>query len=115
LHHTMIRAPAAAVLAVQKPGTKGRFGSRLCENAQEPTTRRIIFSITLLPIAATAPFVFRLTKSGRIFYAKIKRLRFHTASGIKSGSRRKAERRLRLPKRSAAVDNLAVQTFGSGS
>jgi hypothetical protein len=76
----MIRAPAAAVLAVQKPGTKGRFGSRLCENAQEPTTRRIIFSITLLPIAATAPFVFRLTKSGRIFYAKIKRLRFHTAS-----------------------------------
>jgi len=35
--------------------------------------------------------------------------------GIKSGSHRKAERRLWLPKRSAAADNLAVQTFGSGS
>src|SRR6516162_8445330 len=54
--------------------------AHLCENSQEPTRWRIIFSITLLPIAATAPFVFRLTKSGRIFYAKIKRLRFHTAS-----------------------------------
>ena len=63
---------------------KVRNGARLCENAQEPTTRRIIFSITLLPIAATAPFVFRLTKSGRIFYAKIKRLRFHTASVVTS-------------------------------
>jgi hypothetical protein len=51
---------------------------RLCENAQEPARRRIVFSITLLPIAVTALFVFRLTKSRRTFYAQIECLCFHT-------------------------------------
>jgi hypothetical protein len=54
-------------------------GSRLCEKAQEQTRRRIVFSIPLLPIAATAGFVFRLTKSRRTFYAQIERLCFHAA------------------------------------
>ena len=56
------------------------FRPRLCENTHEPTRRRIVSSIALSPIAATAPFVFRLTKLRRIFYAKIERLCFHTAS-----------------------------------
>jgi len=54
--------------------------AHLCENTQEPTSRRIVSSIALFPIAATALFVFRLTKSRRIFCAKIERLCFHTAS-----------------------------------
>src|SRR5262249_6983092 len=57
-----------------------RFPPRLCENAQEPTTRRIVFSIALFPIAATALFLIRLTKSRRTFYAQIECLCFHTAS-----------------------------------
>src|SRR5215469_5936802 len=52
---------------------------RLCENTQELTRRRIVFSIALFPTAATALFIFKLTKSRRIFYAKIERLCFHTA------------------------------------
>jgi len=40
-----------------------------CENAQDATRRRIIFSIALFPTVATAPFLFRLTKSRKIFYA----------------------------------------------
>jgi hypothetical protein len=46
--------------------TSDRLGSRLCENAQEPTRRRIVFSIALFPIAATALFLFRLTKSRKL-------------------------------------------------
>ena len=64
---------------VSRPANVG-LGSRLCENAQEPTRRRIVFSIALFPIAATALFVFRLTKSRRTFYAQIECLCFHTAS-----------------------------------
>jgi hypothetical protein len=45
------------------------FGARLCENTQGPTRRRIVFSIALFQIAAAAQFLFRLTKSRRIFYA----------------------------------------------
>src|SRR5580692_11321918 len=56
----------------------GKECPRLCENAQEPARRRIVFSITLLPIAVTALFVFRLTKSRRTFYAQIECLCFHT-------------------------------------
>src|SRR5215470_6839572 len=56
------------------------FGSSLCENVQEPTTRRIIFSIALFPIAASVLFLFRLAKSRRTFYAPIERLCFHTGS-----------------------------------
>ena len=41
---------------------------RPCENAQEPTMRRIVFFIAHFPIAATALFFFRLTKSRRTFY-----------------------------------------------
>src|SRR5215467_2295438 len=55
---------------------------RPCENAQEPTRRRIVFSIALFPIAATALFLFRLTKSRRTFYAQIECLCFHTASTL---------------------------------
>jgi hypothetical protein len=54
--------------------------AHLCENTQEPTRRRIIFSIALSQIVATTIIVFRLTKSRRIFYAKIECLCFHTAS-----------------------------------
>src|SRR5215472_5344601 len=66
--------------------------AHLCENAQEPTRRRIVFSIAVFPTAATALFLFRLTKSRRTFYAQIECLCFHTASGMKtsSGSRRRA-------------------------
>jgi hypothetical protein len=60
----------------------GGSGARLCENAQEPARRRIIFSIALFPTAATALFLFRLAKSRRTFYAQIGRLCFHTTSGI---------------------------------
>jgi len=48
---------------------KVRNGASLCENAQEATRRRIIYSIALFPIAATARFLFRLTKFTRTFYA----------------------------------------------
>src|SRR5215469_11325929 len=53
--------------------------AHLCENAQEPTRGRIIFSIPLFPIVATALFLFRTTKSRRTFYAQIECLCFHTA------------------------------------
>src|SRR6516165_4260162 len=56
--------------------------AHLCENTPEPTRRRIIFSIALFPIAATALFLFRLTKSRRTFYAQIECLCFHTASVV---------------------------------
>jgi hypothetical protein len=49
---------------------------RLCENVQEPTRRRIVFSSVLLPTAATALFVSRLTKSRMTFYAQIERACF---------------------------------------
>ena len=65
---------------MQKSGANVGKGSRLCENGQEPTRRRIVFSIVLFPVAAAALFVFRLTKSRRTFYAKIECLCFHTAS-----------------------------------
>jgi hypothetical protein len=57
-----------------------RSRPRPCENAQEPTRRRIVFSIALFLIAATALFLSRLTKSRRAFYAQIECLCFHTAS-----------------------------------
>src|SRR6516164_2587217 len=60
----------------------GRYGARLCEKTQEPTRRRIVFSIALRQIAATALFLFRLTKSRRTFYAQIECRCFPTASGI---------------------------------
>jgi hypothetical protein len=65
----------------------GRYGARLCENAQEPTRRRIVFSIALFPVAAIALFLFRLTKLRRTFYAQIECLCFHTASGMRTLSR----------------------------
>src|SRR6516165_3529360 len=40
-------------------------------------------------VAATALFLFRLTKSRRTFYAQIECLCFHTASGMRSRSRRR--------------------------
>src|SRR5215472_8698840 len=64
----------------------GRRCPRLCENTQEPTRRRIIFSIALFLIAVTALFLFRLTKSRRTFYAQIECLCFHTgAPGDRQG------------------------------
>src|SRR5262249_15979954 len=56
-----------------------RSRPRLCENTQELTRRRIVFSIALFPTAATALFIFKLTKSRSIFYVKIEGLCFHTA------------------------------------
>src|SRR5262249_37637430 len=55
-----------------------RCRPRVCENAQEPTSWRIVFSIALFPIAATALFLLRLAKSRRIFYAQIECLCFRT-------------------------------------
>ena len=52
---------------------------RLCKNAQEPTMRRIVFSIAHFLIAATALFLFRLTKSRKTFYVQVECLCFHTA------------------------------------
>src|SRR5215831_10691151 len=60
--------------------------AHLCENAQEPARRRIIFSIALFPTAATALFLFRLAKSRRTFYAQIGCLCFHTASVVSGRS-----------------------------
>src|SRR6516225_6895225 len=57
-------------------------GWSLCENAHEPTRWRIIFSIALFPIAATARVLFRLTKLRKIFYAQSERRRFHTTSVV---------------------------------
>ena len=57
--------------------------AHLCENAQEPTRWRIIFSIALFPIAATALFLFRLTKSRRNFYAQIECLCFHICGRLR--------------------------------
>src|SRR5215471_14059039 len=73
---------AASWLTGLLDGEAREVGSRpsLCENVQEPTTRRIIFSIALFPIAASVLFLFRLTKSRRTFYAQIERLCFHTGS-----------------------------------
>jgi len=82
------------------------MGARLCENTQEPTSRRIVSSIALFPIAATALFVFRLTKSRRIFYAQIERLCFHTASGITRRRQRLSERPLTGQQRSLAFCRL---------
>src|SRR5262252_6868068 len=56
--------------------------AHLCENAQEPTRRRILFTIVLFPTAATALFLFRLTKSRRTFYVQIECLCFHAASTL---------------------------------
>src|SRR5262249_38376347 len=55
-----------------------RSPPRVCENPQEPTSWRIVFSIALFPIAATALFLLRLAKSRRIFYAQIECLCFRT-------------------------------------
>src|SRR5215813_1051461 len=68
---------------------------RLCENTQELTRRRIVFSIALFPTTATALFIFKLTKSRSIFYAKIERLCFHTA-WPRSGHCRNRTRTARL-------------------
>ena len=70
----------AAGISISRIEPNDQKGSRLCENAQEPTRRSIIFSIDLSPNAATALFLFRLTKSRRTFYAQIECLCFHTAS-----------------------------------
>src|SRR5205809_157118 len=56
-----------------------RLCPRLCENAQEPTRRRIVSSIAFFRGRPPALFVFRLTKSRRTFYAQIERQRFYTA------------------------------------
>ena len=53
--------------------------AHLCENAQEPTWRRIIFSMALFPITVAALLLFRVTKSRRTFYEQIECLCFHTA------------------------------------
>src|SRR5215469_8647914 len=65
--------PFAARRDHRPPSTQanGSNRPRVCENAQEPTSWRIVFSIALFPIAATALFLFRLAKSRKIFYAQI--------------------------------------------
>src|SRR5215472_18402713 len=60
-------------------------------NAQEPTRRKIVFSIALFLIAATALFLSKLTKSRTVFYAQIECLCFHTPS-VASGHSATPER-----------------------
>src|SRR5215470_5521167 len=74
---------------MQKSGANVRKPPRLCENAQEPTRRRIVFSIALFPVAATALLLFRLTKLSRTFYAQIECLSFHTASTLNGHCQRR--------------------------
>jgi hypothetical protein len=74
--------------------SKVALGARLCENNQEPTRQRIVFSIALLSIATTTVFLFKLMKSRRSFYAQTECLRFHTASGRRRCSATRIERRL---------------------
>ena len=56
-----------------------RSGSRLCENASEPRTLRIVFSIALCQQHLPVRLVSAATKSRWKFYAQIQRLSFHTA------------------------------------
>ena len=61
------------------PHENGNNGWRLCENAQQPAIRRIVFSIAYFLIADTVLFFFRLTKLRRTFYVQVECLCFHTA------------------------------------
>jgi hypothetical protein len=54
-------------------------GSRLCENASEPRTPRIVFSIAHCQQHPPARLVSATTKSRWKFYAQVQRLSFHTA------------------------------------
>jgi hypothetical protein len=72
-------AANGAKLPVTQAPRNGKCCPRLWENAQEPTRRRIVFSIALLLTAATALFVSTLTKLRRTFYAQIECVCFHTA------------------------------------
>src|SRR5882762_4160994 len=52
---------------------------RLCENALERRTRRIVFSIAFFRQKLPVHLVSASTKSRRKFYAQVGRLSFHTA------------------------------------
>src|SRR6476620_6220822 len=54
-------------------------GSRLCENASEPRTLRIVFSIAYCQQHPPVRLVSATTKSRWKFYAQVRRLSFHTA------------------------------------
>src|SRR4029077_11723470 len=56
-----------------------RPGSRLCENASEPRTLRIVFSIALCQQHLSVRLVSAATKSRWKFYAQVQRLSFHAA------------------------------------
>src|SRR6267154_5424712 len=56
-----------------------RFGSRLCENAFEPRTLRIVFSIAFCQQHPPVRLASVTTKSRWKFYAQVERLSFHTA------------------------------------
>lgn len=56
-----------------------RFGSRLCENALEPRTLRIVFSIALCKQQLPVRLIPAATKSRWKFYTQVQRLSFHTA------------------------------------
>ena len=59
-------------------------GSRLCENASEPRTLRIVFSIALCQRHLPVRLVSAATKSRWNFYALVQRLSFH-AAWVKNG------------------------------
>src|SRR5215467_11353374 len=71
-------SPTDPFSVVQLRIRNGSCCPRVCENPQEPISWRIVFSIALFPIAATALSLLRLAKSRRIFYAQIECLCFHT-------------------------------------
>src|SRR5262249_62005672 len=78
-HPVRRTAAFGALHSVADHAAYGRRCPRLCKNAQEPTMRRIVFSIAHFLIAATALFLFRLTKSRKTFYVQVECLCFHTA------------------------------------
>jgi hypothetical protein len=68
-----------------------RYGSRLCENASEPRTLRIVFSIAYHQQRLPVRLVSTTTKSRWKFYTQVQLLSFHTA-WVKSGPRCVLER-----------------------
>ena len=68
-----------------------RSGSRLCENAFEPRTLRIVFSIAFCQQHLPVRLLSATMKSRWKFYAQVQCLSFHTA-WVKSGPWRVLER-----------------------
>ena len=80
--------PASNRACISRSSFSASSRPRLCENAQQPRMRRIVFSISffgqLLPVQLTPTS----TKLRRKFYTQVERQSFHTAS-TRSGRRKR--------------------------